>query len=448
MPALSPTMSEGKISKWVAAEGEAIPPGEIYCDIETDKASVAYEAQDDGFLAKILVQAGDHMVEVGAPIGIIVDDKEDVAAFANYVHGAAAEPAKPEAVAPAPQAEPEAPSRLPSIEFRHGQRDASEAVAAAVPSGGRIKVSPLAKTIAAENGVSLKSLTGTGPGGRIVAEDVRKALESGVHLQAAAAPIPVLSPTTPAAPGSVPYVAVFPLAPRPEPAESETIPLTGMRKVIAQRLSEGKISAPHFYVTMECEIDNMMKMRSVINKAGEADGIKVSVNDFIIKASSYALKKIPETNSSWQGTHILKHNFVDISVAVATPTGLITPIVRNVENKGLGSISTEMKQLAKKARDGKLVPQEYQGGNFTISNMGMYGVKDFTAIINPGQSCILAVGSASQILKPADTAQGFRKSTVMNVTLSSDHRVVDGALAAQWLGEFKKCLENPEILLL
>jgi len=461
-------MSEGKIASWTAKIGDKVTAGEVYCEVETDKATVSYDAQDDGYLAKILIQAGGDEVTVGAKIGIIVDDLEDVAAFENYIVGGAAPPKPAATPAPEPTAAP-TPVREPSIKFTHGkQPEVAAPVVPVVPSGGRVIASPFAKSLAAENGVDLRTVVGSGPKGRIVAEDVRKAMTIVVSTPptpvavaaptpVAAAPAPTPTPVSKPPPMSVsvsgvPYVDVFPIPPRPETGLSgafEDVPLNNMRKIIGQRLTESKMSIPHYYVSVGVELDNLMKMRGGLNKvlADKNEG-KLSVNDFIIKASSYALQKVPEANSMWQGNSIRENKFVDISVAVDTGKGLITPIVRNVEAKGLLTISKEVKELVKKSKENKLIPSDYQGGTFTISNMGMMGVKDFTAIINPPQSCILAVSSAEKVVKAADTEKGFRVATVMNVSLSSDHRVVDGAMAARWVNAFKEALENPEILML
>lgn len=461
LPALSPTMSQGKIAKWLKQEGESFSAGDPICEVETDKATVSYDAQEDGIIAKILVQAGDTELQVGEPIGIVVDDAKDIAAFASYVVGgappAAAPPVAAEAASAAVEEESQA-GRQPMIQFTHGKRESAPVAPAA---GGRIKVSPLAKSIAAEQGLALSLVTGTGPGGRIVAEDVRKAIAAGVGKAPAAAPKaqPSAAPAaaapgqlgaaSPAVAGAVPYIGAFAVPPRtPEEGPVETIKLTGMRKAIARRLSESKISIPHYQVTMECELDKLMATRAMLNKILEKKGTKLSVNDFVVKASAYALQEVPECNSFWRGDHMIKNNFVDISIAVDVGNGLITPIVRNVENKGLADISNGVKALRKKATENKILPTDIEGGTFTISNMGMFGVKGFNAIINPPQSCILAVSGAQSVLKPADNERGFRKATVMEVTLSSDHRVVDGATAARWLNAFKSVIENPEVLLI
>jgi len=461
LPALSPTMSSGKIAKWLKQEGESFSAGDPLCEVETDKATVSYDAQEDGFIAKILVQAGDAELEVGQPIGIVVEEKADVAAFASYVVGGAAPAAAPTSAEATPAEEAESAGRQPMIQFTHGKRDAAPTPAAA---GGRIKVSPLAKVVAAKAGLNLSLVTGTGPGGRIVEKDVRAAIAAGLHKPkakevapaaakakpaAAAKPVGAMGAASPAVAGTVPYIGAFAVPPRvPEEGPVEEIKLTGMRKAIARRLSESKASIPHYQVTMECELDRLMAVRSMLNKHLEKKGTKISVNDFVVKASAYALQEVPECNSFWRGDHIIKNNFVDISVAMDIGNGLITPIVRNVENKGLADVSNGVKAMRKKASENKILPSDIEGGTFTISNMGMFGVKSFNAIINPPQSCILAVSAAQSVLKPADNERGFRKATVMEVTLSSDHRVVDGAAAAKWLNAFKSVIENPEVLLI
>jgi len=459
LPALSPTMSSGKIAKWLKLEGESFSAGDPLCEVETDKATVSYDAQEDGIIAKILVQAGDAELEVGQPIGIVVEEKADVAAFASYVVGGAAPAAAPASEVAAP-AEPESAGRQPMIQFTHGKRDAAPTPAA----GGRIKASPLAKVVAAKAGLNLSLVTGSGPGGRIIEKDVKAAIAAGLHkpvpkeaapaaakpkAAAATKPVGATGAASPAVAGTVPYIGVFAVPPRvPEEGPVEEIKLTGMRKAIARRLSESKVSIPHYQVTMECELDRLMAVRSMLNKHLEKKGTKISVNDFVVKASAYALQEVPECNSFWRGDHIIKNNFVDISVAMDIGNGLITPIVRNVENKGLADISNGVKGMRKKASENKILPSDIEGGTFTISNMGMFGVKSFNAIINPPQSCILAVSGAQSVLKPADNERGFRKATVMEVTLSSDHRVVDGAAAAKWLNAFKSVIENPEVLLI
>jgi len=467
LPALSPTMSSGKIAKWLKQEGESFSAGDPLCEVETDKATVSYDAQEDGIIAKILVQAGDEELEVGQPIGIVVEEQADVAAFASYVAGGAAPAAAaptptptPTPAAPAAPAEPESAGRQPMIQFTHGKRDAAPTPAA----GGRIKASPLAKVVAAKAGLNLSLVTGSGPGGRIIEKDVKAAIAAGLHkpvpkeaapavakpkAAAATKPVGATGAASPAVAGTVPYIGVFAVPPRvPEEGPVEEIKLTGMRKAIARRLSESKVSIPHYQVTMECELDRLMAVRSMLNKHLEKKGTKISVNDFVVKASAYALQEVPECNSFWRGDHIIKNNFVDISVAMDIGNGLITPIVRNVENKGLADISNGVKGMRKKASENKILPSDIEGGTFTISNMGMFGVKSFNAIINPPQSCILAVSGAQSVLKPADNERGFRKATVMEVTLSSDHRVVDGAAAAKWLNAFKSVIENPEVLLI
>jgi len=398
MPALSPTMRQGNIATWLKAEGDSFGAGDILVDIETDKATVGYECQEDGFLAKILAPNGAQGVEVGSHICITVEEAEDVAAFKDYVAGAAPAAASPQAATPTPEVEAQAPKgRRAMISFRHGQRpsEATEPPQAAAP--------PVQQT--------------GGP------------------------PKPATSPSIPTPARTV--------VTTPRAADAYTdVPLTAMRKIIAERLLESKNSIPHYYVSVDCEMDKLMQARKDINTVLEPSGVKVSVNDFIIKASALALRAVPKCNASFFDTFIREYDYVDISVAVSTPTGLITPIVTDVDRKGLSAISENVKDLAGRAKTNKLLPNEFQGGTFTISNMGMMGVNQFTAIINPPQSCILAVGATKEKILPANNAAGFRKANVMTVTLSSDHRVVDGALAAQWCKSFQSFVENPALMVI
>ncbi|KAI8345830.1 2-oxoacid dehydrogenases acyltransferase-domain-containing protein [Mortierella sp. GBAus27b] len=382
MPALSPTMTMGNIGAWQKKVGDAIAPGDVLVEIETDKAQMDFECQEEGFLAKILADAGSKEVNINQPIAIMVENKEDIEKFADFT---AADAGASGAAAPAPAKEApkeEAPKQ-------------AEAPKAAAPKQA----------------------------------DTTKAASS--HSDAAKA-----------APKAAAAAAA---APAPGAAYTD-IPLTNMRKIIAQRLTESKQNIPHYYVTVECEMDKVLKLREVLNKASE-DKYKLSVNDFIVKASALALKAVPEANSSWLNDSIRQYHSADICVATSTPTGLITPIVSSAETKGLATISSQVKDLATRARAGKLAPHEYQGGTFTISNMGMYGVKHFTAIINPPQSCILAVGSTEKRVVPGEDGD-VRTASFMAVTLSSDHRTVDGAVAAQFLKAFKGFIENPLKMLL
>ncbi|KAI0271329.1 pyruvate dehydrogenase [Gloeopeniophorella convolvens] len=416
MPAMSPTMTEGGISSWKKAEGEPFASGDVLLEIETDKAVIDVEAQEDGILAKIVVPDGSKGVSVGSTIAILAEEGDDLSGAADLAATASSDapPApKEEATPEAPKA-PEPPKTEPSPSDADSRPE--------IPKGDRIFASPLAKKIALERGIPLAKVKGTGPNGRIIREDVEK-YKPEASL-AAASP----SASTPAGP-SADYV---------------DIPLSNMRRTIAARLAESKVQAPHYYLTVDIQMDKVMKLREVFNKSLAEKGAKLSINDFVVKATAKALEDVPEANSAWLGEVIRQYKKADISVAVATPTGLITPIVKDAGSKGLATISAEAKELAKKARDGKLAPHEYQGGTFTISNLGMFDISHFTAIINPPQSCILAVGSTQPTLVPsAEDERGFKTVNIMKVTLSSDHRSVDGALGARWLTAFKGYLENP-----
>jgi len=421
-------MTEGGIANWKKAEGESFSAGDVLLEIETDKATIDVEAQEDGILAKIIKPDGSKGVQVGSPIAILAEEGDDLSGAAKLAEDAAGEaPKKSEGSAeeskksestPKPKAEekkasPEASQKAPESEARRE----------VLPKGERIFATPIAKRLALERGVPLAQVKGTGPEGRITREDVEKFKPEAAASASAAT-------SAPAAPG----------------ADYEDVPVSNMRRTIGQRLTQSKQELPHYYVTVDVRMDRVLKLRSVFNKAlsEKEGGAKLSVNDFIVKATQLALVDVPEANSAWLGDKIRTYKKADICVAVATPTGLITPIIKDVGSKGLVSISSEAKALAKKARDGKLQPQEYQGGTFTISNLGMYDVAHFTAIINPPQSCILAVGSTTPTLVPApESERGFETANVMKVTLSSDHRTVDGAVAARWLKAFKGYLENP-----
>lgn len=425
MPALSPTMTAGGIGVWQKKVGDEIQPGDVLVEIETDKAQMDFECQEEGFLAKILVDTGAKDVAVGQPIAVFVDDEADIAAFENFsasdVEGAAA---------PAPAATEEPKKEESKPEAAAPAASSNESAAATPSHDGRVLASPLARKLANERGIDIAQIKGSGPNGIVSKDDVE-----GYKAPAAAAP---------AAAASAP--AQIPTAYTPQGAAGEAytdIPTTSMRKIIASRLTESKQQIPHYYVTVEINMDKTNKLREVLNKSAEGK-YKLSVNDFVIKASALALKSVPEVNSAWQGDFIRQYNTADICVAVATPAGLITPILTSAESKGLSTISSQVKDLATRARDGKLSPQEYQGGSFTISNLGMFGVSNFTAVINPPQSCILAVGGAQQKVVADETAEsGFAVRNVMEVTLSADHRVVDGAVGATWLQSFKGFMENP-----
>ncbi|XP_067910049.1 dihydrolipoyllysine-residue acetyltransferase component of pyruvate dehydrogenase complex, mitochondrial [Heterodontus francisci] len=417
LPALSPTMTVGTIQRWEKKVGEKLCEGDLIAEIETDKATIGFEVMEEGYLAKILVAEGTRDIPLGTSLCIIVEKESDIPAFADYVETGVAD-IKPQPQ-PSPAATPLAqqPVAAPTVSTPVKSRDPK----------GRVFASPLAKKLAADKGIDLKQIKGTGPDGQIRKKDVDSFVPSKI------APAP-----TAAAPG----VAAVPTG------TFTDIPISNIRKVIAQRLMQSKQTIPHYYLSIDVNVDGILKLRKELNEEVKSENIKLSVNDFLIKASALACLKVPEANSSWLDTIIRQNHVVDISVAVSTPVGLITPIVFNAHIKGLASISNDVKSLAEKAREGKLKPHEFQGGTFTISNLGMYGIKNFSAIINPPQACILAVGGSEQRLLPAENERGFDVSNMMAVTLSCDHRVVDGAVGAQWLAEFKKFLERPSTMLL
>ncbi|KAJ7235895.1 dihydrolipoamide acetyltransferase [Mycena haematopus] len=419
MPAMSPTMTEGGIASWKKKEGDSFSTGEVLLEIETDKATIDVEATEDGILAKIIAQDGAKNVQVGSPIAIVAEEGDDLSGADDMASKASASKPPPaeksEPAPPPPKTEPASSTPKSSSSPSSEKTD--------LPSGDRIFASPIAKKIALERGIPLGKLTGSGPNGRIIREDVEKYTPSSAKETSTA---------------SQPPAAQLP--------EYVDTPISNMRRTIGARLTQSKQELPHYYVTVDINMDKVLKLREVFNKTlTEKDkSAKLSVNDFIVKAVACALADVPEANSAWLGEVIRTYKKADISVAVATPTGLITPIVKDAGSKGLATISAETKALAKKARDGKLAPAEYQGGTFTISNLGMFGVSHFTAIINPPQSCILAVGSTEATLVPApEDERGFKTVQIMKATLSSDHRTVDGAVAARWMAAFKGYLENP-----
>ncbi|WP_422366781.1 pyruvate dehydrogenase complex dihydrolipoamide acetyltransferase [Pelagibius sp.] len=432
MPALSPTMTEGTLAKWLVKEGDEIASGDVIAEIETDKATMEVEAVDEGTIGKIFVTEGTEAVPVNQVIAVVLEEGEDASAIGDA-------PAAPAAAAPAPAA-PETPAPAASTNGATPPPAAVPAPAAPAASGGsRIFASPLARRIAKDKGVDLASLKGSGPHGRIVKADVESA-QPGQAAPAAAAPAPAAATAAAPAvsgPGAKEMADLLGMTYTQEP-------LSGMRKVIAKRLTESKQQVPHFYLTVDCEVDELLKVRKELN--GRSDEYKISVNDFVIRAVALALKKIPAANASYDDSGLLFYDHADVSVAVATPAGLITPIIKAAENKGLAAISNEMKDLALRARDGKLKPEEYQGGTFSVSNLGMFGVKDFSAVINPPQGCILAVGAGEQ--RPVVKDGALSIATVMSCTLSVDHRVVDGAVGAQFLAAFKKLIEDPLSMLL
>jgi pyruvate dehydrogenase E2 component (dihydrolipoamide acetyltransferase) len=440
MPALSPTMEKGNLAKWLKKEGDKIKSGDVIAEIETDKATMEYEAVDDGTLAKIVVPEGTQDVAVNSLIAVLANEGEDVKAAASASAKAPApkkeESKKPDAkqAAPAPEtrATPAAQSQASPV-----QRDESVRPAGA----NRIFSSPLARRLAMESNIDLNRVQGSGPHGRVIARDIERA-KSGKGLRTPSA--------APAGAGLVaPAMSDAQIRALYEEGSYELIPHDGMRRTIAQRLTASVQTIPHFYETMDCDIGRLIAAREEINAAAPKNkdgkpGYKLSVNDFVIKALALALQRIPDANVSWTEAGLLKHKHSDIGVAVALPGGLITPIVRNAESKSLSTISNEMRDLAKRARDRKLKPHEYQGGTSSVSNLGMYGIKDFTAVINPPQSTILAVGTGEE--RAVVRNSKIEAATIMSVTLSCDHRAVDGALGAELIGAFKTLIENPVMM--
>jgi pyruvate dehydrogenase E2 component (dihydrolipoamide acetyltransferase) len=410
MPALSPTMKEGNLAKWVKKEGDKIKAGEVIAEIETDKATMEVEAVDEGILGKILVNEGTENVAVNSCIALILEDGEDKKALENYASKAA-----PTAVA-APKAEEKKEEKTVANAPAAQQNQSSASFSS------HVKASPLAKRIAKDEGVTLSQINGSGPHGRIIKEDVLGFINSGG-----------------AAKGVV----------RRNPQETYAVKNNNMRKVIAKRLLESKQTVPHFYLSCEFNISKLQELRSALNEVAPHDengnpAYKISVNDLIIKAVAMSLKKVPEANSSWTDDAVLIYNNIDISMAVAIDGGLITPIIKNADQKTIQTISTETKQLAKKARDGKLQPEEFQGGSFSISNLGMFGIDNFSAIVNPPQSCILAVARA--VDKPIVDHGQIKIASMMNVTLSSDHRSVDGSVGAEFLKALRRYIEHPILM--
>ncbi|MBX8801353.1 pyruvate dehydrogenase complex dihydrolipoamide acetyltransferase [Ochrobactrum sp. MR28] len=444
MPALSPTMEEGNLAKWLVKEGDKVSAGDVIAEIETDKATMEVEAVDEGIVAKLVVAGGTEGVKVNALIAVLAEDGEDVAEAAKAASGdapaAAPKAETAPAAAPAPVAAAPAATPAPAA--------APAPVAAPAAKGERLFASPLARRIAKEAGVELSAVSGTGPHGRIVRKDVEAAIASGVKAPAAATPS-AAAPQAAVASGASDEATLKMF----EEGSYELVPHDGMRKTIARRLMESKLTVPHFYLTIDCELDALLALRAQLNAAapviktekGEVPAYKLSVNDLVIKATALALRDIPEANVSWTDAGMVKHKHSDVGVAVSIPGGLITPIVRGAETKALSAISNEMKDLAKRARDRKLKPSEYQGGTTSVSNLGMFGVKDFAAIINPPHATIFAVGAGEQraVVKNGELAV----ANVMSVTLSTDHRAVDGALAAELAKVFKNYIENPLSLL-
>ena len=433
MPALSPTMEEGTLAKWHVKEGDTVSSGDIMAEIETDKATMEFEAVDEGVIGKILIAEGTEGVKVNTAIAVLLEEGES---------------ADDIGAAPAPAAAKAKAEETSGSEPATGAPAAAAATPApAAPKaadGSRVFATPLARRIAAEKGLDLASVTGSGPHGRIVKADVEGLSASAAPKAAAAAPAtaaaPAAKPALASGPGADAVKAMY------EGREYEEISLNGMRKTIAARLTEAKQSIPHFYLRRDIQLDSLMKFRADLNKQLESRGVKLSVNDFIIKACALALQAVPDANAVWAGDRVLKLKPSDVAVAVAIDGGLFTPVLKDAENKSLSALSAEMKDLATRARDRKLAPHEYQGGSFAISNLGMFGIDNFDAVINPPHGAILAVGAG--VKKPVVGKDGeLAVATVMSVTLSVDHRVIDGALGAQLLQSIKDSLENPMTML-
>lgn len=417
MPALSPTMETGTLAKWLVKEGDEVESGTILAEIETDKATMEFESIDDGIVGKIVIAEGAENVAVGELIAVLLEDGEDASAM-DGVAAAAPAPAAP-AAAPTPESSPTPAAAAPAPAPTPAPAPAA-APAAPVASGERVFASPLARRIAEQSGYDISQIPGTGPRGRVIKRDV----ESYTPAAATSAAMGAVSMD-----GDTPY---------------EDIKLSNMRKTIAKRLTESKQTVPHFYVTVDVELDNLMAARKQLNAM--SDEYKISVNDFIIKACAAALMKVPAANVQYMGDTMRQFKRADISVAVAIEGGLITPVVRGADMKGLRQISDETKDLARRAQEGKLAPEEYAGGTFSISNMGMMGVKSFDAVINPPQAAILAVGAGEQ--RPVVKNGELTVATVMTVTLSCDHRAIDGAVGAEYIAAVKMFLEQPSAMLL
>ena len=433
MPALSPTMTEGNLARWVKKEGDEVHSGDVLAEIETDKATMEVEAVDDGRVGRILVPEGTQGVKVNQPIALLLGEGEDASALAKFV-------------APAARSAPVSPPQGDEVQRDEVQPALAEPPTKALSSSnGRIFASPLARRMAQQAGLDLAALTGSGPQGRIVKSDINAALSAARNIAATpsqTAVRPAAPPPSPVTP--LPVMSkerIVALAGNPPYTE---LPLSAMRRVIARRLTESKQTVPHFYLTIDCEIDALLKIRAALN--AKSDTYRISVNDFVIRAAALALRQVPAANASWSDEAILRWDTVDIAVAVALDDGLITPIVKQADHKGLAAIARETKDLAARARTGKLKLEEFQGGTFSISNLGMFGVREFAAVINPPHGGILAIGAGEK--RPVVKDGALSVATVMSCTLSCDHRAVDGAVGAQFLAAFKKLLEDPLTMLL
>ena len=448
MPALSPTMEKGNLAKWLKKEGDAVKTGDVIAEIETDKATMEYEAVDDGVMAKIVVPEGTADVAVNQLIAVMAQEGEDVKAAAAGAGKGAPPPAKAPAAAPSPPKS--ATAAAPASTSVPAKPAAAPPQAAPSPApmngagGNRVFSSPLARRLAKDAGIDLGRVQGTGPHGRVIARDV-EAAKAGGGLRA-----PAAAPAGAGAPAIAPSMSDQQIRALYEEGSYDFVPHDGMRRTIAQRLTASTQNIPHFYLTIDCDIGKLLEAREEINASAPKDkdgkpAYKLSVNDFVIKALALALQKVPDANVSWTEAGMLKHKHSDVGVAVAMPNGLITPIIRSAESKSLSAISNEMKDFAVRARARKLKPNEYQGGTTSVSNLGMYGIKDFTAVINPPQSTILAVGTGEE--RAVVRGGKIEAAHIMSVTMSCDHRSVDGALGAVLIGAFKALIENPVMML-
>ena len=424
MPALSPTMTDGTLAKWLVKEGDEVRSGDVIAEIETDKATMEVEAIDEGIVAVIAVPEGSQNVPVNAVIAMLAEEGEDPKAIA--VEDV---PTNTPASTPASTASPASVEESISEPSVVNQTKPQQTQAQTVPSApamatSRLFASPLARRIASQNNLSLDGIVGSGPNGRIIKIDVEDAMKDPTHQQSAAPAVNTVSLSS--------------------SAEERFVPHSAMRRTIAQRLSESKQTAPHFYLTVDCEIDQLLAARKTMNAAAP-EGVKISVNDMIVRAAAHALMKVPDVNGSYEEDGCRYYADADICIAVALDGGLVTPVIPAAQNRGLADISQISKELARQARDGSLPPEAYQGGTFTISNLGMFGIREFAAVINPPQGAILAVGAGEQ--RPVVKEGALAVATVMSVTLSADHRIVDGALGAKWLQTFKEIIENPVLML-
>jgi pyruvate dehydrogenase E2 component (dihydrolipoamide acetyltransferase) len=435
MPALSPTMTEGAVARWLKKEGDEVHSGDVIAEIETDKATMEYEAVDEGRLGKIIVPEGTQGVKVNQPIAVLLEEGEDASAIGDVAapqtdtpQTAAPKPLAPQATPPAEDPKP-APSPAPT---------AAQLQAGNGHDTSRVFASPLARRMAELAKLDLTTIRGSGPQGRIVKADIDAILTRGAPSPAARAPLPVQAPSARPPQPAVPFAPVV-----GDPSFTQK-PHSQMRRVIARRLTESKQNVPHFYETIDCEIDELLRVRKVLNESTE--GLNISVNDFVIRAAGLALRQVPAANASWSEDAIILWERADIAMAVALEDGLITPIIRGVDLKGLQQIAAETKDLAQRARAGKLKLEEFQGGTFSISNLGMYGIREFAAVINPPHGCILAIGEGAP--RPVVKNGQLAVATVMSCTLSCDHRAVDGAVGAQFLRAFKRLIDEPARMLL